>query len=78
MNKIKEWLKQNTIFIKIRIMVELFYEYNKLTKHLGAINLKNNKNKIEADITIKCHSLRRGWHYHIPKLGLEKKKLKKY
>ncbi len=75
MEKIKKWLRKSNLLIKIRLIGELFNEYKKLSTHLGAIRLMQNKSKLEADITIRFHAIEKGLALPSPRIGFGEKKI---
>ncbi len=75
MGKIKNWLKKSDIISKFRIILELYKEYKKISRHLGGIGLMNNKSKLEADITIRYHAIEKGLALSKPRLGFGEKKI---
>src|SRR5690554_6719632 len=76
-DRIKEIVKNNVIVVRFRIALELLFEFKRLYKHLGAVNFKSNKKKLEADIVIRAHAIEKGLSMYNPRPGFGVLKVKK-
>ncbi|GAO31482.1 nitroreductase family protein [Geofilum rubicundum] len=74
-DRIVTLIRNNIFVVWFRLLVEIYFEYLQLAKHLGAVRLKKNKRKLEADIIIRSHAIEKGLSMVKPRPGFGEKKV---
>lgn len=71
----KSLLRKSNLVKKLRIILELIYEYRVLRKHLGVFNTTSNQEKLEADVIIRVHAIEKGLSMAMPRIAFGEKKI---
>jgi len=71
----KKFLKENSLIVYFRLCIELLYELKQLSVFLGIVNLHKDRNKLEAYITKKYHSIEKGLSLPGARVGFGEKNI---